>query len=72
MGGRYLKAFKTIKMASDKDDVLYEYDLNAVLAIIDSDMFENDKDMELEIVTCIKNLHSRGMAVFYNYFRYNY
>ena len=46
-------------MASGKDDFLYEDDLDVVLAIIDADMFENDEDMESEIVTCIKNLPSR-------------
>ena len=33
-------------MASGKDDFLYENDLDAVLAIIDADMFENDEAME--------------------------
>ena len=59
MGGRYLKSYRTTKMASGKDDFLYEDDLDAVLAIIDADMFENDEDMESGIVTCIKNLPSR-------------
>ena len=54
MGCRYLKAHRTTKMASDKDDFLYEDDLDAVLAITDADLFENDEDMESEIVTCIK------------------
>ena len=43
---------------------LYEDDLDAVLAIIDADMFENDEDMESEIVTCIKNLPSRENCSF--------
>ena len=55
-------------MASDKDDFLYEVDLDAVLAIIDifeiADMFENDIDMESEIVTCIKNLPSKENCSF--------
>ena len=59
MGGGYLKADRTTKMSSAKDEYLYEDDLDAVLAIVDADMFENDADMESEIVTCIKNLPSR-------------
>ena len=53
------KGVQNNKMVSDKDDFLYEDDLDAILAIIDADMFENDEDMESEIVTCIKNLPSR-------------
>ena len=49
MGDRYLNAYKTTKMASVQDDFLYEDDLDAILAIVDADMFENDKDMESEI-----------------------
>ena len=64
MSGRYLKAYRTAKMASGKNDFLYEDDLDAVLAIIDADMFENDEDMESEIVTCIKNLPSRENCSF--------
>ena len=64
MGGRYLEAYRITKMASDKDDFLYEDDLHTVLAIIDADMFENDEDMESEIVTCIKNLPSRENCSF--------
>ena len=51
-------------MASGKDDFLYVDDLDAVLAIIDADMLENDEDMESEIVTCIKNLPSRENCFF--------
>ena len=51
-------------MASGKGDYLYEDDLDAILAIIDGDMFENDEDMESEIVTCIKNLLSRENCSF--------
>ena len=47
-------------MASGKDDFIYGSDLDAILAIIDANMFENDEDMESEIVTCIKNLPSRA------------
>ena len=64
MGGHYLKAYKTTKMATGKNDLLYEDDLDAILAIIDADMFENDEDMESEIVTCIKNLPSRENCSF--------
>ena len=46
-------------MTSGKDDFLYEDDLDAILEIIDADMFQNDEDRESEIVTCIKNLPSR-------------
>ena len=46
-------------MASGKDDFLYEYDQDAVLAMNDADILENDEDMESEIVTCITNLPSR-------------
>ena len=59
MGGHYLKGYRTTKIASGKDDFLYEDDLDAIIAVIDADMFENDEDMESEIVTCIKNLPSR-------------
>ena len=51
-------------MASGKDDFLYEDYLDAVLAIIDADMCQNDEDMELEIVTCIENLPSRENHLF--------
>ena len=64
MGDHYLKAYKTTKMASGKDDFLYEDYLDAVLAMIDADMFENDKDMESETVTCIKNLSCRKNCSF--------
>ena len=64
MGGHYLKAYRTTKKASGKDDFLYEDDLDAVLAIIDADMFENDADMESEIVTCITNLPFRENCSF--------
>ena len=64
MGGRNSKAYRTTKMASGKDDFLYEDDIDAVLAITDEDMFENDEDMESEIVACIKNLPSRENCSF--------
>ena len=64
MGGHYLKAYRTTKMASGKDGFLYEDDLDVVLAITDADMFENDEDMESEIVTCIENLPSRENCSF--------
>ena len=54
MGGCYLKAYRTTKMASGNDDLLYEDDLGAILAIIEADMFENDEDMESEIVPVSK------------------
>ena len=38
-------------MLSGKVDFFYKVDLDAVLAIIDEYMFENDKDMESDIVT---------------------
>ena len=44
-------------MASGKDHFLYEDDLDDILAIAHDDMFENNKDMESEIVLCIKNYH---------------
>ena len=64
MGGHYLKAYRTTKIASGKDDFLYEDDLDTVLAIIDVDMIENDADLESEILTCIKNLPSRENCSF--------
>ena len=51
-------------MVSGKEDFLYEDNLDVALAIIDADMFENDEDMESEIVTCIKNLPSRENCLF--------
>ena len=45
MGGWYLKVYKTTKMASGKDDFFYKNDFDAVLAEIDADMFEKDKDV---------------------------
>ena len=51
-------------MASGKDYFFCEYDLDAVLGIIDADMFENDEDMESEFVTCIKNLPARENCAF--------
>ena len=64
MGGRYLKGYRITKMASGKEDFLYEDGLDAFLAITDADMFENDQDIEPEIVTCIKNLSSRKKCLF--------
>ena len=64
MGGRYLKAYRTTNTASGKDHFLYEDDLDATLPITDADMFENDDDMESEIITCIKNLPSRENCSF--------
>ena len=55
MGGCYLKAYRTTKTPSGKDDFLHEDDLDTVLAITDADMVENDEDMVSKIVTCIKN-----------------
>ena len=52
MVSRYLKANRTAKRASGKDHFLYENDVDAILAIMDADMFENNKDMESEIVMC--------------------
>ena len=51
-------------MVSGKDRFLYEDDLDAILAIINADMFENDEDMKSEIVTCIENLLSRENCSF--------
>ena len=51
-------------MASGQDDLLYEDDLDAVLAIIDADVFKNDKGMGSEIATCIKNLPTRENCSF--------
>ena len=51
-------------MVSGKDYFLCEHDLDAVLGIIDADMFENDEDMESEFVTCIKNLPARENCAF--------
>ena len=64
MCGRYLKVYRTTKMASGKDDFLYEDGLDTVLAIMDADMFENDEDMESKILTCIKNIPSRKNCSF--------
>ena len=64
MGGRYLKACRTTNTASGKDHFLYEDDLDATLPITDADMFENDDDMESEIITCIKNLPCRENCSF--------
>ena len=58
MGGHYLKANRTTKMTSGNDHFFYEDDLDAILPIMDAYMFENYKDMESEIVTCIKKLSS--------------
>ena len=49
MGSRSLEAYRTTKMASGRDNFLYEDCLDANLAIINVDIFENDEDMESEI-----------------------
>ena len=64
MVGRYLKANRTTKRASGKDHFLYENDVDAIIAIMDADMFENNKDMESEIAMCIKKLSSRENCSF--------
>ena len=51
-------------MASGEDHFLYEDDLDAIFAIMDADMFENNKDMESEIVMCIKKLSSWENCLF--------
>ena len=50
MDSRYLKAWTT-KMASGKDSFFHGDDVDALLAITDADMFENNKYMESEILT---------------------
>ena len=55
MSGHYLKAYRATKMASGKNNILYKDDLDATLAVINADILENDENMELWIVTCIKN-----------------
>ena len=64
MGGRYVKAYRTTKLASGMDHFLDEDELDAILAIMDADMFENNKDIESEIVMCIKKLSSRENCLF--------
>ena len=64
MGRHFLKVYRTTKMASGKDDFLYEDDFDAVLAIIDAVMLENDENMASERVTCIKNLPCRENCLF--------
>ena len=64
MGGRYVKAYRTTKLASGMDHFLDEDELDAILAIMDADMFENNKDIESEIVMCIKKLSSRENCSF--------
>ena len=64
MGSHFLKVYRTTKMASGKDDFLYEDDFDAVLAIIDAGMLENDENMASERVTCIKNLPCRENCLF--------
>ena len=49
-------------MLSGKDDFFYKDDLDAVLAIIDAYMFENDKDMESD--NLCPNLPSRENCSF--------
>ena len=58
MSGRYLKAYRTTKMASGKDYFPYGDD------VANADMFEEKKDMESGITTCIKTLHSRENCSF--------
>ena len=50
------KRVQNNKMDSGNNGFLYEDDPDPVLAIIDADMFENDEDLESEIVSCFKNL----------------
>ena len=53
---------------NNNEDFLYDDDLDAILAIMDADMFENNKDMESEIVMCIKKLSSRENCSFRYHF----
>ena len=64
MGGRYVKAYRTAKLASGMDHFLDQDELDAILAIMDADMFENNKDIESEIVMWIKKLSSRENCSF--------
>ena len=64
MGRRYLKTYRTTKMSSGKDDFLYEDDLDVILAMMDANMFENNKDMKSEIAMCLKKLPSRENCLF--------
>ena len=55
MGSRYLKAYRPIKMAPGKNDYFYGDDLEAILTIIDANMFQNNRDMQSDILVCVKN-----------------
>ena len=43
-------------MAGVQEDFLYEDDFDAVMAIIDADLFENDEDFSAEVKDTIKNI----------------
>ena len=47
MSGHYLKAYRATKMASGKNNILYKDDLDAILAVINAGILENDENMEL-------------------------
>ena len=51
-------------MATGKDEFLYEDDLDAVFAIIEADMLQNDDEMESEIEKSVSKASSNGDSSF--------
>lgn len=44
-------------MTSRSGHFLYKYDFDAIMAVIHTDMLQNDEELNLEINSCIKNAY---------------
>ena len=51
-------------MASGITNFLYKDDFDAIIAVIDADMLQNDEESNLEINSCIKNIPSKIKSSF--------
>ena len=51
-------------MASGITNFLYKDDFDAIIAVIDADILQNDEESNLEINSCIKNIPSKIKSSF--------
>ena len=63
MGGFVWRRTEQEKWLQERDDFLYQDDLHTALAIVDADIFEKDKDIESDNLTCVKNLMKMKMNI---------
>ena len=51
-------------MASGSSDFLYEDAFDAIMAVLDADMLQNDEELKWNINSCIKNTPSKKKSSF--------